>query len=284
MNLRSFIVLSIPVLIFAGILYYGIFWNVAIALTNYSILNPVPKFTELESFSQLFSDYEFNQALLRTLLWAALLVLIGNAIGLLLASAIFQFNNIKLRNSLIALFVYPLSLSLVVVGIAWRWLFDPYKGIDIILSKLGLPTIYWLEGSQAFWSLVLVSIWVYAGFTAMLYLAVFYNVDKSLIESAMVDGADTLTIMLKIVLPNSRQGLIIATIFLTLFAIQMFDLPYSVLFLNPFTETMVMYVYSKFVSQYFHLASAAAIIIIIVSAFIVIPYASYGLKRWIIRR
>ncbi len=195
-----------------------------------------------------------------------------------------QFESAKVRNALTAFFVYPLSLSLVVVGIIWRWLFDQYKGIDVILSWLGIKPIAWLEGSNAFWSLVLVSVWVYAGFVAMLYLAMFYNVDKSLIESALVDGANMFTVMTRIVLPNAKQGFIIATIFLTLFAIQMFDLPYSILFLNPFTETMVMYVYSKFVSMYFYLASAAAIVIIVVSAFIVIPYSLYGLKRWIIRR
>ena len=284
MSTKVFVVLLIPTLVLSGILYYCIFWNVAISLTDYSILNPTPHFTGLASFQQLFSDVEFRQAFERTLLWAAILVALGNVIGLVLASAIFQFENPRVRNALTAFFIYPLSLSLVVVGIIWRWLFDPYKGIDIILREFGLPTIYWLEGTNAFWSLVLVSCWVYAGFAAMLYLAMFYNVDRSLIESAMVDGANTLTIMLRVVLPNARQGLIIATIFLTLFAIQMFDLPYSVLFLNPFTETLVMYVYSKFVSMYFYLASAAAIVIIVVSAFIVIPYALYGLKRWVVRR
>ncbi|MGC8949000.1 MAG: ABC transporter permease subunit [Thermoprotei archaeon] len=284
MSFKTFILLFTPVLIFTGILYYTMFWNIMIALSDYSILNPIPHFTGLKSFDELFSSYEFMQAFLRTLLWVAVLVTLGNALGLFLASAIFQFENVKVRNVLTAFFLYPMSLSLIVVGIVWRWLFDPYRGVDVIFSSIGLPTIFWLEGNQAFWSLTLISIWVYAGFITMLYLATFYNVDKALIESAMIDGADTLTIMLKVVLPNAKQGLIISTIFLALFAIQMFDLPYSILFLNPFTETIVMYVYSKFVSQYFYLASAAAIVIIAISAFIVIPYSFYGLKRWIIRR
>jgi glucose/arabinose transport system permease protein len=187
--------------------------------------------------------------------------------------------------------VYPpqiiseaLALSLIVVGIIWRWLFDPYRGIDLLLSKLRFPTFEWLSGTHAFWSLVLVSIWVYSGFVALLYLAMFYNVDRTLIESAMVDGANSLTILTRIVIPNSKQGVIIATIFLALFAIQMFDLPYSILFINPFTMTMVMYIYNEFTSLYFYLASAAAVIVVVISAFIVIPYAMYGLKRWIVGR
>ncbi len=284
MNLKTFILLLIPSLIFAILLYYGIFWNIFIALTDYSILSPRPHFTGLKSFVELFNSIEFRDAFYRTLLWAAALVFLGNILGLLLASAIFQIENTRIRNALTMFFVYPLSLSLVVVGIIWRWLFDQYKGVDTVLKYLGIPPIHWLEGNNAFWSLVLVSVWVYAGFITLIYLAMFYNVDRSLIESAMIDGADTFTIMTRIVIPNAKQGIILATIFLTLFAIQMFDLPYSVLFLNPLTETMVMYVYSQFVSMYFYLASAASIIIIAVSAVIVIPYAMYGLKRWIIRR
>lgn len=284
MSLKTFFLFFLPALVFGGLLYYGVFWNIYIALTNYSLLHPVPEFTGLYSFQVLFSDYEFQMAFERTLLWVAVLVVLGNIVGLLIATAIFQIENSKVRNALTALFVYPMSLSMIVVGIMWRWIFDPYKGIDVMLKSLGAPTIDWLTGYNAFWSLSLVSVWVYAGFSAMLYLAAFYNIDKSLIESAMVDGADTFTIMTKIVIPNSRQGLLISTIFLALFAIQMFALPYAVLFLNPFTETLVMYVYNKFVSQYFFLASAAAIIIIVISAFIVIPYAMYGLKKWIVRR
>ncbi|MET1101385.1 MAG: sugar ABC transporter permease [Pyrodictiaceae archaeon] len=284
MSLKNFVLFLLPALVFSALLYYGIFWNIAIALTHYSVLDPTMRFTGLSSFVELFSDSLFVSAFIRTLLWAALLVALGNLIGLLLAGAIFQFENIRLRNMLTTFFLYPFSLSLVVVGIIWRWLYDPYKGIDNILAVLGLPRIQWLEGDTAFWSLVLTSIWVYAGFVALLYLAMFYNIDKSLIESALVDGAGPLTILTKIVIPNSKQGLIIATIFLALFAIQMFDLPYSVLYLNPFTMTMVMYVYAKFASFYFYLASAAAIVIVVVSAFIVIPYAVYGLKRWILGR
>ncbi|HWQ17793.1 MAG TPA: sugar ABC transporter permease [Sulfolobales archaeon] len=281
MRITIFILFLLPVLLLSSILYYGIFWNVRIALTNYSILNPLPRFTGFQGFFELLSDPEFVQALVRTMLWAALLVFLGNIVGLLLASSIFQLESARLRNALTAFFIYPLSLSMVVVGIIWRWLFDQYKGVNMILTNAGLPSPQWLEGSNAFWSLVFVSVWVYGGFTAMLYLAMFYNVSRSLIESAMIDGAGALTIMRRIVLPNSRQGLIISTIFLTLFAIQMFDLPYSMLFLNPLTQTLVMYIYIKFVSLYFYMASAAAVVIIAISAFIVIPYAIYGIKRWI---
>ena len=281
-NPKVFLALILPVAVFASLLYYGIFWNIYIATHDYSPLSRGEKFVGLEGFRELFSSVEFREAFKRTLLWSALLVVLGNLVGITLAASIFQFGSPRKRNALTTFFLYPLSLSLVVVGIIWRWLFDQYKGVNILLDNIGINPS-WLEGGNAFWSIVLVSVWIYAGFSAMLYLASFYNVDRSLIESAMVDGAGTITILVRVVIPNSIQGFILSTIFLALFAIQMFDLPYAMLYLNPFTETMVMYIFSRFTSLYLYLASAAAIVVIAVSAFIVIPYALYGIRRWILR-
>lgn len=284
MELRYYISFIFLTLIFTLLLYYGILWNLVISLTNYSPLNPRIEIVGFKSFNELFRDEEFRGALLRTLVWAVVLVVLGNILGVTIASLIFQIGSARVRNFFTTIFIYPVALSMVVVAIAWRWLFDHVKGVNVILEQLGLPKIAWLQGDNAFWSLVFVSVWVYAGFIAMLYLAMFYNVDRSLIESAIVDGANTLQIMTRIVIPNSKQGFIVSTVFLTLFAIQMFDLPYSMLFYNPFTETIVVYIHKKFVAQYFYIASATAIVVIAVSAFLVIPYAMLGIKRWVLRR
>jgi len=280
---RVFLSFLLPVIIFSILLYYGILWNIYIATHDYSPLSRGESYIGFSGFREVFSSPEFRGAFKRTVMWAGLLVITGNIVGLLLATSIYQFESVRVRNTLTTLFLYPLSLSLVVTGIIWRWLYDQYKGVNVILNPLLGLNPSWLEGGNAFWSLVLTSIWVYAGFSAMIYLASFYNVDRSLVESAMVDGAGALTILTRIIIPNSAQGFILSTIFLALFAIQMFDLPYSMLFLNPFTETMVMYIFSKFVSLYLYLASAAAIAVIAVSAVIVIPYALYGIRRWILR-
>jgi glucose/arabinose transport system permease protein len=284
LELRYYISFILLTLIFTLLLYYGILWNLIVSFTNYSPLNPRIEIIGFKGFNDLILDEEFRGSLLRTLVWAAVLVILGNMLGITIASLIFQLESPRIRNLFTTVFMYPVALSMVVVAIAWRWLFDHVKGVNVILNQIGLPEVAWLQGGNAFWSLVLVSVWVYAGFIAMLYLAMFYNIDRTLIESAIVDGANALQIMTRIVIPNSKQGFIVSTVFLTLFAIQMFDLPYSMLFYNPFTETIVVYIHKKFVAQYFYIASAAAIVVIAISAFLVIPYAMLGIKRWVLRR
>lgn len=274
---KQLIIFLIPIFIFVGLLYYFILWNIYISLTNYSLLSPKPKLVGLDTYLSLSEDPDFTSALLRTLTWIGVLAGAGNLMAILIASAIYNVERAAARNALTAFFIYPLATSLVASGIAWRWLFDVDRGVDALIGT----KIAWLQGGNAFWSLSLVSVWIYAGLGVLFYLAMFYNVDRSQIESAYVDGASTLYVMAKIIIPQSRQALIIATVFFTLFAIQMFDLPYTVLFMNPFVMTLVMYAFMKFTTFYFAVASATALVILAISAVIVIPYSMFGFRRWL---
>ena len=273
--MRTALVLFLTPLVFSIVFLYAfIVWNLYYSFTNYSVLNPSMAFVGLATYIQLLSDALFQTALVKTLLWLFILVSLGNLAGVLVASLIYNVESAKARNVLTAYFIYPLSLSLVAVGIIWRWLLDSDRGLG---NYLGNP----LLGEKAFWSVSLVSVWVYAGLATLFYLAMFYNVEKSQLESALVDGASRLYVMTRVVIPQARQSLIISTIFFTLFAIQMFDLPYSILFINPNVMTLVMYTFMKFAAFYLAVAAAAAVVIIIISAVIVIPYSMLGLRRWI---
>jgi glucose/arabinose transport system permease protein len=279
----TFIIMALPVLIFISILWYGIAWNLYLSTTCYSIYCPRFDFVGLKTYQDLLSDSAFQNAIKTTFIWAVLLILLGNTVGLLIAVSIFQFASSRIRMLLSSYFVYPLAISLVAGGVIWRWLFDYAKGFNAYLSRLGLPQIAWLSGYNALWSLVGVSVWIYGGFIALLYLAAFYNVPADVIDSALVDGADALTLMVKVVIPHSKLGLLLGTIFTLLFALQMFDLPFSVLFINPFTSTIVMYMYNKFAYMIINIAAAACIFLIAVSAVIVIPYSTYGMRKWILK-
>ena len=270
----SLILFSIPLFLVTAFLYTFILWNLYYSFTDYSVLKPNYEFVGLSTYLQLFTDPLFQTALFKTLLWIVVLVGAGNLVGLLVASLIYNINSARARNILTAYFIYPLSLSLVASGIIWRWLLDADRGVG---KYFGNP----LQGDNAFWSISLVSVWAYSGLATLFYLAMFYNIDKSQLESAQIDGASRLYTMLKVVIPQSRQSLIISTIFFTLFSIQMFDLPYSILFLNPNVMTLVMYTFMKFTAIYIAVASATAVVIIAISAIIVIPYSLFSLKKWV---
>jgi glucose/arabinose transport system permease protein len=80
-------------------------------------LKPAFDFVGFATYVQLFTDPLFQTALAKTILWIFVLVALGNAAGLVIASLIYNVESPRARNVLTAYFIYPLSLSLVATGI-----------------------------------------------------------------------------------------------------------------------------------------------------------------------
>ena len=182
-----------------------------------------------------------------------------------------------------SIFVYPLTISSAASGLIFLWLFNSQIGIDVILGKLHLPQPNWLAGQNMFYSIILILLWMYSGIAMLFYLASFMNIDKSIIEAAYIDGASYFKIFWKILVPNSMTSFIISTTMLFLFAFRVFTIPYLVAggFLNYYSETLLTYEYDLFYSSYFAQSAAVSIIVFIIAAAVVIPYALLGIKRWV---
>ncbi len=217
-----------------------------------------------------------------SLTWVVSLIVFGNLIGIMFAGLLFNVGNGKVRLFFTTLFIYPMAISMAASGVIWTWLFNTNDGINTILRPLGLPAYTWLDKpSSALPSLILVSIWVFSGLAMIFYLASFQNVNKETIESARIDGASFLRILTRILLPEAKNAFIVSTALLFLFALRIFSLPFVSTGLNPFTETAVLNMYFYYITEFFAKSSVVSVIIVLVAAAVVIPYALYGLKRWI---
>ena len=279
------LVMAAPLLFFSGLLLYLIAWNVYISLENWSYLVRHPTIVWGQTYVQMFKDIFFRKAFTHSLLLSAGLVAVGNVLGVLLAGLLYFLPNTQ-RSVYLSIFLYPLAISMATNGLIWLWLFNPTLGLDWVLAQLHLPTIGWLNtGTSTFLSLFLVSVWAYTGLAVLFYLAAFMGVEKEVVEAARIDGAGGLRILFRILLPNSMNGFIVSTALLFLFAFRMFSLPFvmgggpSNLFLMTLTEYVM---YSFYVSM-FSQSGAASTIIAAIAAAIVIPYALFGIKRWVVR-
>ena len=277
------LVFSIPVLIFAGILLYLVLWNVYYSFFNWSSFNPRPYFVGLLTYSTVFSNNLFDWALIRTLLWAGGLVACGNALGVLIAGLIYFLRSDRLRTVYTSVFLYPFALPMAAVAMVWVWLFNIKLGINSVLTALHMPTFSWLSvPTTMFPSLFIVTVWVFSGLAALFYLSSFYNVEKAVIESARVDGASSTRIFFQILLPASKNSFIVVTALLLLFSLRIFSLPFAALGgLNPYVQTLTINLYYFYITEYFSESSVVAVIVTIIAAAIVLPYAMYGIKRWI---
>ena len=283
---KSSYILVLPVGVFSALLLYLVLWNAVVSFENWSLFNPHPVFVGFETYAKLFKSFGFSNSLIHSLELSAALVLIGNVLGILIASLLYFLSSNTARSVFLSIVIYPLAISMAVNGLIWLWLFNIHIGIDWLFTKIGLPAFPWLDSpSTTFPSLIVVTVWSYTGLAVLFYLAGFMNIDKTIIEAARIDGASSFKILYKILLPNSFNSFVVATALLFLFSFRIFSLPY-VLGGGPsnvFLQTSVMYMYYLFTVEFFSRATAVATIITVIASIVIIPYALIIIRKWVRR-
>ena len=283
---RGTVILVIPTALFSVILLYLVLWNAGVSFTNWSLLNPKPSIVGLQTYTSVASTFQFTNSLIHSLELSVSLVVIGNLLGILLATLLYFLGSNGARSLFMSIIIYPLAISLAVNGLIWLWLYNINIGLDWVLAKIGLPQLPWLSStSTMFPSLILVAVWAYTGIAALFYLAGFMNIDKTVIEAARLDGAGAFKIMYKLLIPNSFNSFVISTALLFLFSFRIFSLPFILSggTTNIFLQTSVLYMYYLFTVEFFSSATAVATIVTVIATIVIIPYALIMIRRWIRR-
>ncbi len=162
-------------------------------------------------------------------------VIVGFGLALLLNRAI------PFKGLLTTLLMLPMMLSMAVVGLFWKLLYDPNFGI--INYALGLGKFEWLANPDvALYAVALTDIWMWSPFVMLLSLAGLSAVPKHLYEAASIDRASRLYTFFRITLPLVAPILLIAIIFRTMEAFKTFDLAY-VMTSQPTTEVVSIRLY-----------------------------------------
>ncbi|TIU27301.1 MAG: sugar ABC transporter permease, partial [Mesorhizobium sp.] len=162
-------------------------------------------------------------------------VIVGFGVALLLN------RDIPLKGLLTTLLLLPMMLSMAVVGLFWKLLYDPSFGI--INYTLGLGSFEWLSNpDMALYAVAITDIWMWSPFVMLLSLAGLSAVPKHLYEAAAIDRAGSFYTFFRITLPLVAPILMIAIIFRTMEAFKTFDLAY-ILTSQPTTEVISIRLY-----------------------------------------
>jgi glucose/mannose transport system permease protein len=124
-------------------------------------------------------------------------------------------------------FLYPLAVSLIVTGVAWRWMFNPKYGIEHVLRGLGWESasFNWLSDPQtAMYSIIIASIWQSSGFYMALMLAGLKGINPEIWSAARLDGVSLWRVYLEIIIPMMRFTFLTCAILLSLGVIKAFDI------------------------------------------------------------
>ena len=218
------IVLAPTTILMIVCMYGFIIWTGLISLTKSKTM-PQWEFVGLDQYFRLFGNPRWDVAVDNLFVFLILFILIALVLGLLLA--IFLDQKIRVEGAIRTIYLYPMAISFIVTGTAWKWILNPGLGIEKLMHDWGFVgfEFRWLvESDMAIYTIVIAAVWQSSGFVMALFLAGLRGVDDNLTKAAKIDGASTPRLYWHIILPLMRPVFFSAIVILTHIAIKSFDL------------------------------------------------------------
>jgi glucose/mannose transport system permease protein len=294
-----------PSLIAVTVFVYGfIAWSAYISVTDWSgvIANRL-KFVGLKNYLSIFNQGRFQTDIRNTIVFTVLFVVTTLVLGLALALMV----DARVKGEAIyrSIYLFPMSLSFIVTGVAMAWVFTPGSnwqngdstGLNLLLKNMGLARLQsaWITDSTIWpnggwfpeWSktrlgvplamlpVVAAATWQMSGFTMAMYLAGLRAIPEEIREAARVDGASDWQLFRDIILPSLRPVTLSAIIVLGHVSLKIFDLILTMTGGGPGNATEVpgIFMYEiTFRANKFAEGAAVAMVILFVIALVIVPY------------
>ena len=284
----EFLIFKFPLMFFVGLLYGMLGWTIVVSFTNWRGTAPNYNFAGFKWYRLMITLDRFHVDVANNLKWLSLGVIPTVILALFIAYLLELGSFRKLESYIRTLILYPVAMSFIVTGTIWSWMLDPDKGVfNTILRGVGLGFLqgrFTTNPSTATYWLILIFVWQYLGFSVIILQSSLRTAElREMTESALIDGASRLRILLQIIIPNIRSGLLILISLLLISTLKVFDIVYIVTFGGPGTATDVLAFYMLLATFQQHLVSLGAgigVVIFLLAASIVIPYTIYAFKKW----
>ena len=225
-----------------------------------------PTFVGLRNYIELFKSDNFRTSVSVTIRFVLSVVVIEIVAGLILA--LLLESGLKGMRFFRTLFVLPIMVAPVVVGVMWRFMYNPsYGKINYLLTQLDFERVGWLSNPDiALISVIIADVWQWTPFVFLLALAALQGVPQDLSDAAVVDGANYMQKLLRIKLPYIASILGVTAILRLIDAFRSLVVIFNLTYGGPgvSTEVMSLHLYkSAFVSQRLGLASAIAVLLLL---------------------
>ena len=262
---------------------YGyIMFTVYLSFTDSTML-PSFEWAGTASYSRLLGLENWQVSLRNLAVFASLYIVIAMVLGLGLAVLIDQ--KIRAESAFRSIFLYPMALSFIVTGTAWKWLLDPGVGLERSMHLLGWEsfTFTWIKDSEmAIYCVVIAAVWQTSGFVMAMFLAGLRGVDTEQVNAAKVDGARTWQIYLRVILPQLGPVFVSAFVILAHMAIKSYDLIIALTNGGPGRSTWLpsvfMYQYS-FTRNEMAVGAASAVMMLAGIGLVVLPYLYSEMRK-----
>jgi multiple sugar transport system permease protein len=225
-GVQPYLLLAPSLLILTVFLLFPLIWNVYLSMhdVSFSTILKNWKFVGLMNFADLISDPNFYSSLKVSILFVGGSVALQFFLGLVLAILLNQ--QVKGSNTLRALFIIPWTVSAVITGFSFKFIFNDDFGIlNYGLEQMGLYPVAWLSDPGAVvWTIVIANMWHGTPFTMLFLTAGLFSINPVVYEAALIDGASKTKSFFHITLPLLKPFIVINAILITMWSINFFDL------------------------------------------------------------
>ena len=272
-----------------NILIFGLFiivpaiQGLRMSFTEWGVFT-TPRFIGFANFVELAQDAVFWKTFSNTIVYSLFTVSLIMVYALALALLLYK-NTIKGEKIFRSLFYIPSLLSMITVGIAWRFILGDEMGIiNYLLRRLGGSGIPWLTDSNlAMISIIGVSIWAQAGYYMVILIAGLQAIPIELYEAATIDGASKTKTFTAITLPLLRSTLLVVMVLSTIASFKAYELISVMTKGGPgyATKLIVQQVYQvAFLEDRMGYASAMSIVLmLIISIFTLVQFKFSGKEQ-----
>lgn len=276
--------LLIPLSLFVVFIIYPIAKSVLLSLNHWDGISPQMKYVGLRNYDRLLSSGPFKIAVLNNLKWLVFSLLVPTALGLFLALLI--DSGIRGGQLYQTIFFLPYTITPVAVAATWRWLYEPRNGLfNKLLMALGLGafTQTWLGDPKiASYCIMAASLWWTTGFSLVLYVSGLRNIPPELLEASEIDGAGFGKKFRFVLFPQLLPSTIVVLAMSGVEALRIFDIIYALTRGGPgySTEVLATLMFDLSFNRFdMGRGSAVAVVLLIISAVIILPYVYYTSRR-----
>lgn len=262
--------------------YLFILWTGLISVTSSKFV-PTYDFVGLEQYVRLWATPRWHTAVANLFIFSALFLALSTGLGLLMAILLDQ--NIRAEGALRAIYLYPMALSFIVTGTAWKWIMNPGLGIQRVVNDLGWTDFRfdWITNpDMAIYTVVVAGVWQSSGFAMAIFLAGLRGIDNSVIKAAQIEGASLPRIYRQIIIPMLRPAMLSVIVLLSYIAIKSFDLVLALTNGGPGTATELPSTFmfsATFRRNQMGVGAASAVMMLMTVAAIIIPYLYSELRE-----
>lgn len=238
---RPYLLVVPAVALTIGILYPFV-QGAIYAFQNYRATRPDPEFIGFRNFERILTDEGFWHNVTVTAKFAVGATVVETVLGVAVALLLARSSTVS--RVLERFLILPLMVAPIIATIMWRLMMQPSVGIlNYVLRPVGLGDMAWTDTpAMAMFSVILIDVWIYTPFVALLVLAGLRSLPRSPFEAASVEGAGFWFTFRNLTLPMLWPYILVAVIFRFMDSLKVFDVIFALTGGGPGDATMALQV------------------------------------------